>query len=232
MVGLKYEIANSNDNYGQKGFGLIDPREFSENGLELIDFPDPKPDTGLELIDYKDFSKSKPETAVFSEPEHELDLIDFRDFSKLELELIDFSEPEHKLEYSPKIKAIDTEIPLINDKMGTSLITAKRVFRSESIDKVKISFSEISIKFFSGIFTGNFFKPSAELGRVQVARHNLEIKKSYIYFVFITLYLFSGVGATEFRGSIKKRWDKERDRTSTPSQTWLIPQPRSDSWGD
>ena len=93
------------------------------------------------------------------------------------------------------------------------------MFRSESIDKVKISFSEISIKFFSGIFTGNFFKPSAELGRVQVARCYLEIKNSFIYFVFITLYLFSGVGVIEFRGSIEKRWEEERDRTSTPSQT-------------
>ena len=119
-----------------------------------------------------------------------------------------------------------------NDKLGTSLITAKRVFRSESIDKVKISSAKRSVGFFSGICTGNFFKPSAELGRVQVARHNLEIKMSYIYIVFITLYLFSGVGATEFRRSIEKRWDKERDRTSIPSQTWLIPQPRSNSWGD
>ena len=124
MVGLKDEIANLNDSYGHKGFGLIDLREFSENDLELIDFPDPKPDTGLELIDCKDFSeskpdtglelidckdfsKSKPETAVFSEPKHELDLIDFRDFCKL-----DFSEPELKLEYSPKLKAVDTEMSL------------------------------------------------------------------------------------------------------------------------
>ena len=96
--GLKDEIANLNDSYGHKGFGLIDLREFSENDLELIDFPDPKPDTGLELvnckdfsaskpdtglelIDCNDFSKSKPKTAVFSKPEPELDLIDFRDFS-------------------------------------------------------------------------------------------------------------------------------------------------------
>ena len=58
------------------------------------------------------------------------------------------------------------------------------------------------------------------------------VKNSFIYFVFITLYLFSGVGATEFRGSIEKRWDEERDRTSTQIQTWLIPQQRSNSWGD
>ena len=108
MVGLKDKIANLNDSYDHKGFGLIDPREFSENDLELIDFPNPKPDAGLELIDCKDFSKSKPETAVFSEPEPELDLIDFRDFSKLEPELIDFSDPELKLESLPKLEAIDT----------------------------------------------------------------------------------------------------------------------------
>ena len=78
---------------------------------------------------------------IFSNPEPELDLIDFRDFSKLELELIDFSDPEFKLEYSLRLKAIDTEMPLrvgiessginktgkgskTNDKLGTSLITA------------------------------------------------------------------------------------------------------------
>ena len=202
MMGLKDGIDESNDSYGHKGFGLIDPRELSENNLELIDFPDPKLDTGLELIDCNYFSESKPETEIFSNPEPELDLIDFRDFSKLELELIDFSDPEFKLEYSLRLKAIDTEMPLINDKLSTSLITAKRVFRSESIDKVKNSSSEIITGFFSGIFTGNFFKLSAELGRVKVAKHNLEIKISYIYLVFITLYLFSGVGATKFRTSI------------------------------
>ena len=207
MMGLKNGIDKSNDSYGHEGFGLIDPRELSENNLELIDFPDPKLDTGLKLIDCNDFSESKPETVIFSNPEPELDLIDFRDFSKLELELIDFSDPEFKLEYSLRLKAIDTEMPLINDKLSTSLITAKRVFRSESIDKVKISSSEITIGFFSGILTGNFFKPSSELGRVKVAKHNLEIKMSYIYLVFITLYLFSGVGVMEFRRSIEKRWD-------------------------
>ena len=74
-------------------------------------------------------------------------------------------------------------------------------------------------------------KPSDELGRVQVARHKLEIKTLYIYLVFITLY-FSGVGALEFRRIVEKRWDEERNRTFTPSQTWLIPQPRFNSWGD
>ena len=67
---------------------------------------------------------------------------------------------------------------------------------------------------------------------MKVARHNLEIKKLYIYSLFLTLYLFSGVGATEFRQRIETRWDEERAKTSTPSQTWLIPQPRSNSWGD
>ena len=83
-----------------------------------------------------------------------------------------------------------------------------------------------------GIFTGNFFKSFSELGRVKVARHNLEIKKVYIYFVFFTLYLFSGAGAREFKQRIETRWDEERAKTSRPSQTWLIPQPRSNSWGD
>ena len=107
---MKDEIANLNESNDHKDFGLIDPREFSENDLEFIDFSNPKPDTGLELIDCKDFSKSKPETVVFSEPEPELDLIDFRDFSKLELELIDFSDPELKLEYLPKLKAIEVVV--------------------------------------------------------------------------------------------------------------------------
>ena len=181
MMRLKDGIDKSNDSYGHKGFGLIDPRELSENNLELIDFPDPKLDTGLELIDCNYFSESKPETEIFSNPEPELDLIDFRDFSKLELELINFSDPEFKLEYLPRLKATDTEMPPINDKLRTSLIAAKGVFRSES--KVKISSSEIITGFFSGIFAGNFFKPSAELGRVKVAKHNLEIKMSYIFFL-------------------------------------------------
>ena len=67
---------------------------------------------------------------------------------------------------------------------------------------------------------------------MKVARHNLEIKKVYIYSVFFTLYLFSGAGAREFKQRIETRWDEERAKTSSPSQTWLIPQPRSNSWGD
>ena len=97
MVCLKDEIANLNESNEYKGFGLIGSREFSEKDLEFVDFSDPRPEIGIELIDCKDFSKSKPETTVFSEPEPELDLIDFIDFSKLEPELIDFSDPEPKL---------------------------------------------------------------------------------------------------------------------------------------
>ena len=98
-----------------------------------------------------------------------------------------------------------------NDRIGISLFTAKRVFRSKSNDEVKISPSEIFVEFFSGIFTENFSKPSAKLGRVQVARCSLEIKMLHIYLVFITLF-FSGVGAQEFRRSIEKRWDEKRNR--------------------
>ena len=105
-------------------------------------------------------------------------MIDFRDLSKLEPDLIDFSDPEPKLECSLKPKEIEFEMPLgvcieksdinteigseSNDKVGIALITtAKRVFRSKSNDEVKISSSEMSVEFFSGIFAGNFSKPSA-----------------------------------------------------------------------
>ena len=64
---------------------------------------------------------------------------------------------------------------------------------SESNDKVKISSSEISVEFFSGIFSGNLSKPSAKLGRVKVAKHNLKIKTLCVYLVLITLYLFDPV---------------------------------------
>ena len=52
-----------------------------------------------------------------------------------------------------------------------------------------------------------------------------------------TLYLLLSIlvgldGAPEFRRSVEKRWDEESNRTFTPSQTWLIPQPRLNSWGD
>ena len=187
--GITRSLIESKD-IEHKGFCLIGSKEFSENYLKFIDFSDPKPELGLELIDCKDFSKPKSETTVFSKPEPELDLIDFRDFSKLEPELIDFSDPEPKLEYLQNSKAIEVEMPLrvcteksdinktemgseSNDKVGIALVTAKGVFRSKSNDGVKISTSEMSVEFFSGILTGNFSKPSAELGRVQVARHNL-----------------------------------------------------------
>ena len=40
------------------------------------------------------------------------------------------------------------------------------------------------------------------------------------------------MGANEFKQTVEKRWDEERNRISTPSQTWLIPHPKSSSWGD
>ena len=66
------------------------------------------------------------------------------------------------------------------------------------------------------------------MGRVKVEKHNLGI----IYFVFFTLYLFRGTGAKEFKQKIEARWDEERAKTSSISQTWLIPQPTLNSWGD
>ena len=105
------------------------------------------------MLDFRDFSKIEPETTDYSECEPELELIDFKDFSEPEpeLDLIDFRdyskpEPEPKLEYLLKPKAIEFEMPLrvcieksdinktemgseSNDKVGISLITAKRVFR-------------------------------------------------------------------------------------------------------
>ena len=52
-----------------------------------------------------------------------------------------------------------------------------------------------------------------------------------IYFALITFY-FSGIGATKFKRIVEKRLDEERNKTSTPSQTLLIPQPSSSFWGD
>ena len=84
----------------------------------------------------------------------------------------------------------------------------ERVLRSESNDKVKISPFEnksnskqcisgindgISFECFSGICSQNFSNPSAELGRVKVAKHNLKIKTLCVYLVLITLYLFDPV---------------------------------------
>ena len=74
----------------------------------------------------------------------------------------------------------------------------------------------------------NSFELFPQLGRVKVVKHNLGI----IYFLFFTLYLFRGTGAKEFKQKIEARWDEERAKTSSISQTWLIPQPISNSWGD
>ena len=90
---------------------------------------------------------------------------------------------------------------------------------SQSTDKVGIS-----------LFP-NFSDLSAKLGRVQVAKHNLKMKTICVYLTLITLY-FSGIGANEFKQIVEKRWDKERNRIFTPSQTWLSPQSKSSSWGD
>ena len=107
-------------------------------------------------------------------------------------------------------------------------ITAKKMSRSGSKDKVKISPSVIPGE--SCIVKKNF-KPSAKLGRVKAATYNLEIKMLFIPIVIITLY-FSGIGASEFRRKIEKRWDKERSKTTSQDQSWLIPQPEESSWGD
>ena len=80
-------------------------------------------------------------------------------------------------------------------------------------------------------FFPNFSDLSAKLGRVQAAEHNLKIKTICVYLTLITLY-FSGIGASEFKQIVEKRLDEERNRISTPSQTWLIPHPKSSSWGD
>ena len=132
MVGLKDEIGNLiviNEPYDcatdtidtvrflieskdieHKDFGLIDPKDFSENELELIDFSEPKP---------------------------ELELIDFREFSKLEPESMDFSDSEPEFEYLSKPKAIETDMPLKICIESTD--TIKKEIGSESNDKVGIS---------------------------------------------------------------------------------------------
>ena len=132
MVGLKDEIGNLNvinepydcatdtidtvrfliesKDIEHKDFGLIDPKDFSENELELIDFSEPKP---------------------------ELELIDFREFSKPEPESIDFSDSEPELEYLPKPKAIEIDMPLRVCIERSDII--KKEIGSESNDKVGIS---------------------------------------------------------------------------------------------
>ena len=119
-----------------------------------------------------------------------------------ELEAVPNSKNVSNLEITKTDSFLGTEIsPLSNskketrsesnDKVGISLSLVERVLRSESNDKVKISPFEnksnskqcisgisdgISFECFSGICSQNFSNPSAELGRVKVAKHNLQIK--------------------------------------------------------
>ena len=129
---------------------------------------------------------------------------------------MDFSDPEPEFEYFFKPKTIETDTFLrICTEKPEILI---KEIESQSHDNVGIS-----------LFP-NFSNFSAKFGRVQVPKHNLKIKRIWVYLTLITLN-FSGIRATEFKQSIEKRWD-ERNKTSTPDQTWLIPQPTSSSWGD
>ena len=130
---------------------------------------------------------------------------------------MDSSDPEPEFEYFSKPKAIENDMFLrICTEKPEKLI---KEIGSQSTDKVGIS-----------LFP-NFSDLSAKLGRVQVAKHNLKMKTFGICLALITLY-FSGIRATEFKQSIEKRWDEERNKISTPDQTWLILQPTSSSWGD
>ena len=258
MFGTNIEngVSNLNNDLNHEVVDLIDADEVLEHGLELIETLDTEldicvklidcgnvsenthfsePDLEVDLIDFRDSSKpehklanfSKFETDIidfsntelidcenvsenthFSEPYLELDLIDSANFSKFENKIIDFSNTEPKFDYTLKPKETEFEMP----------------------PGIYIEDSKINTG--NGIFTENFFKPFSELGRVKVARHNLGMKKVCIYFVFFTLYLFSGAGAIEFKQRIETRWVEERAKTSSSSQTWLIPQPRSNSWGD
>ena len=49
--------------------------------------------------------------------------------------------------------------------------------------------------------------------------------------MLISLY-FSTLGAAEFRSIIENRWKELRSKPSNPEQTWLIPQPSRNWWGD
>ena len=49
--------------------------------------------------------------------------------------------------------------------------------------------------------------------------------------MLISLY-FSKSGAEDFQTIIEKRWEEVRCKPSNPEQTWLIPQPSRNWWGD
>ena len=74
----------------QKVVCLIELKDFPDNELELIDFPNPRLD---------------------------LELVDFREFSKFEPELINFSEVEPEPEYLPKPKSLEIDMSL---RVGSS----------------------------------------------------------------------------------------------------------------
>ena len=97
------------------------------------------------MIDFRDFSKPKPESMDFSEPEPELEVIDFKKISKPEPKTTDFSDSEPEFEYLSKPKAIETDMPLrfcierseavrkemgseSNDKVGISLFVTPKFF--------------------------------------------------------------------------------------------------------
>ena len=141
----------------------------------------------------------------FSKPESDLELINFKDVFKPEFKTIDFSEPEPELEYVSKPKINENDISLrICPEIPVILI---KEIGFQTTDKVGIS-----------LFP-NFADSSAKLGRVQVAKYNLKMKTIIcVYLALITLY-FSGIGENEFKRIIEKRWDEERNKLSTPSQT-------------
>ena len=125
--------------------------------------------------------------------------------------------PEPEFEYFPKPVANKNDMFIRVGAESSDEFIKKN--GSQSTDEVGIAFFP------------NFSDLSAKLGRVQVVEHNLKIKTICVYLTLITLY-FSGIGASEFKQIVEKRLDEERNRISTPSQTWLIPHPKSSSWGD
>ena len=128
---------------------------------------------------------------------------------------MEFSNLEPEFEYFSNPKAIEND-------MFLRICTEKP---EKLIKEIGSQSTKVGISLFP-----NFSNFSAKFGRVQVPKHNLKIKRIWVYLTLITLN-FSGIRATEFKQSIEKRWD-ERNKTSTPDQTWLIPQPTSSSWGD